>query len=200
MTQADTTRQPKNTQLKPWIIAAGAVIVALLAVVGYVITNNRASSPVAVGSSSPATGGAQTSSAPPTMLAPTWTAEAVLVKLTAAGLPLTNGAVQDENTDPNDQLGRPNGYISRASFELSGGDMTAEKYYVDRGGVIEVWLDAAAAKARSDYIQGLLKAAPLLGTEYHYLNGPVLLRITGKVKPSVATRFEGAITALGSGS
>jgi hypothetical protein len=59
-----------------------------------------------------------------------------------------------------------------------------------------VWPDAASAKARSDYIQGVLKAAPMLGTEYHYLAGPVLVRLSGKLKPSVATTFATAVAAL----
>jgi hypothetical protein len=125
------------------------------------------------------------------------TAKAVLDKLTAAGLRMFNGAVQDENTDPNNLLGRPNGYTSRASFDVPDGAPEADKYSIDRGGVIEVFTDAAAAKTRADYIAGLQKASPILGTEYHYLHGAVLVRITGKVKPSAAARFEVAVTALG---
>jgi hypothetical protein len=124
------------------------------------------------------------------------TAKAVLDKLTAAALPISNSAVQDENTDPNNLLGRPNGYTSRASFDLSGGDPESKPYGIDRGGVIEVFADAAAAKTRADYIAGLQKQSPILGTEYHYLNGPVLVRITGKVKPSDAAKYEAAVAAL----
>jgi hypothetical protein len=123
-------------------------------------------------------------------------AKAVLDKLTAAGLPMSNGAVQDENTDPNNLIGRPNGYTSRASFDVPGGDPDAEKYDTSRGGVIEVFGDAAAAKIRADYIANLQKASPILGTEYHYLRGSVLVRISGKVKPSVAAGFQTTVAAL----
>lgn len=46
-------------------------------------------------------------------------AKAVLDKLTAAGLPVANPAVQDENSDPNNLLGRPNEYTSRARFQAA---------------------------------------------------------------------------------
>jgi hypothetical protein len=123
-------------------------------------------------------------------------ATAVLAKLTAAKLPISNGAVQDENTDPNNLLGRPNGYTSRASFDVTGGDRQGNKATVDRGGVIEVFADATAAKTRADYIAALQKASPILGTEYHYLHGPVLVRVSGKVKPSVAAGFQAAVAGL----
>jgi Na+/H+ antiporter NhaA len=41
-----------------------------------------------------------------------------------------------------------------------------------------------------------LKDLPILGSEYHYLHGRVLVRITGKIKPSVAAKFQAAVTAL----
>jgi hypothetical protein len=62
--------------------------------------------------------------------------------------------------------------------------------------VIEVWPTAAAAKKRADYIRGALADNPILGSEWHYLNGAVLVRITGKVKPSEANRFKAAVDAL----
>lgn len=125
-------------------------------------------------------------------------AKQVLDKLTAAGLPITHAATQDENSDPNNLLGRPGQYTSRASFDVPGGDSGAKPGSVDRGGVVEVFGAAADAKRRVDYIQGLLKGNPVLGTEYDYQAGPVLVRVTGKVKPSVAARFQQAVTKLGS--
>jgi hypothetical protein len=60
-------------------------------------------------------------------------AKAVLDRLRAANLGLTEPAVQDEDTDPNDLLGRPNGYTSRASASLPGGSKDSDKYTIDRG-------------------------------------------------------------------
>lgn len=59
--------------------------------------------------------------------------------LAAAGLPLSSVIVQDETTDPNNKLGRPNQYTSRSSADVPGGDPDADKYGVDRGRVVEVF-------------------------------------------------------------
>jgi hypothetical protein len=123
-------------------------------------------------------------------------AKGVANALATAGLPVTNIVAQDENTDPNNLLGRPGGYLSRASFDVPGGDKDAEQHSVERGGVVEVFLDAAAAQARSKYIQDTLKSMQMLGTEYNYMNGPVLVRIAGKVKPSMAKPFGAALAGL----
>jgi hypothetical protein len=119
-------------------------------------------------------------------------------KLQDADLGLKNVKVQDEDTDPNNLLGRPNGYTSRASADLPGGNTGAEKYSVDRGLVVEVFADATAAKARSEYIQNALKGNAILGTEWHYTTqgGVALIRVTGNVKPSAAKKIEAAVAAL----
>jgi hypothetical protein len=145
--------------------------------------------------SPPAGAASPTATAAPAATA--WDARTVLAKLTAGGLPISNGAVQDENSDPNHLLGRPGGYLSRASFDVPGGDTEAPQFSIDRGGVVEVWPDAAAAKRRAEFIAQTLASSPVLGTEYHYLNGPVLVRLSGTVTPTVAKRFERAVAGLG---
>ena len=57
---------------------------------------------------------------------------------------------------------------------------------VDYGGSVEVFATANEAKARAVYIESVLKADPMLGTEYDYLNGPVLLRVSQYLIPSQA--------------
>lgn len=125
-------------------------------------------------------------------------AKTVLAKLTAAKVGLTNGAVQDENTDPNNLLGRPGGYLSRASADMPGGDKAMKKYGIDRGLVIEVFPGKADADARSKFIQDSLKSVQILGTEYHYRadEGRVLVRVTGRVKPSAAKKVEQAVAGM----
>jgi hypothetical protein len=139
---------------------------------------------------------ASSPAASPTPAPPKIDAKVVAAALAAAKLPVTNIAVQDENTDPNNLLGRPGSYTSRASFDVTGGDENGDPFDIDRGGVVEVFADAAAAQARSKYIQDTLRSMQILGTEYHYLNGPVLVRVSGKVKPSVAKPFEAAVAGL----
>lgn len=145
--------------------------------------------------------------APPAAPAPSTTttapaepvdAGALIKRLKAKEVGLSNVAVQDEDTDPNNLLGRPNGYTSRASADLPGGDKNADKYSVDRGVVVEVFTDADAVASRSDYIQGLLKGNPVLGSEWHYKTaaGRALVRVTGNVKPSAAKKLETAVGSL----
>jgi hypothetical protein len=124
-------------------------------------------------------------------------ARAVLAKFTAAGLPLTGGSVQDDSTDPDDLLGRKDGYSSRASFDLPGADTGADPHSIGRGGVIEVWPDASGAKARADHFATLEKDNPMMGNDYRYLSGPVLVRITGRVDASLAAKFGAIVATLG---
>jgi hypothetical protein len=51
-------------------------------------------------------------------LADAMDARAVIDALKKAGLPLSAIAEQNEDTDPNDKIGRPGGYTSRASADL----------------------------------------------------------------------------------
>lgn len=168
------------------LLAPAALLVAVLAA----CSSNAPSKPAPAAATPTAT------SASPSPSAPAMDAKTVVDRLQAAGLPVSNVVVQTEASDPNHLLGRPNGYTSRASFDLPGGNANAQAGDSDRGGAVEVWPDAAAAKARSAYIQGQLKANPMLGTEYDYINGGALLRITGLVVPSTAQTFQAALTKL----
>lgn len=119
----------------------------------------------------------------------------VLDDITAAGLPADHVTIWTAETDPVGLLGRPNQYVAAASFDLPDGDPTATAGRIGRGGVVEIWPDAQSAQARSTFIQNTLKAGNgLLGTEYHYLHGPVLLRITGTVPPAEAAKYGKALT------
>jgi hypothetical protein len=185
-------RRPGRTQLR-WRPVTVVVFGLAIGLAGCSSDGTPATQPVPSATASIKTADVAPSAQVST---PAVDAAAVLAALSSAGLPMSHGSVQDEDSDPNNLLGRPNGYLSRASFDVPGADVNADKYDIDRGGVIEVWPDAASAKARSDYIQGVLKAAPMLGTEYDYLSGSVLVRLSGRIKPSVATKFATAVAAL----
>jgi hypothetical protein len=122
------------------------------------------------------------------------TAATILAAITRAGL-ITGGQVQTVDTDPNQLLGRPGGYVSRASFDLPGGDPDGEPGTIERGGVIEVFTDAAGAKRRADYIADFTTGTPALNGEYDTLHGAVLLRIDHPVAPDVAGRVDAAVAA-----
>lgn len=99
-----------------------------------------------------------------------------------------------EKTDSNKLLGRPNGYTSAAVLADRDADQcTSALDGIDCGVVVEVWPDAQAVTSRVAYIQGILKNAPALGSEFDYPSGAALLRVNGKVvEPSVARSYEAA--------
>jgi hypothetical protein len=137
--------------------------------------------------------------AEPTAPADDRTAEEVFEDLSDSidGLSLT--LVYDEDSDPNKLLGRPNGYSSKVAFaddRVKLDEFAAESLAndaIERGGSVEVFPDASGAQARADYIQGVLKSAGGLGSEYDYVKGPVLVRVTGDLVPSKARDYEAAL-------
>jgi len=139
---------------------------------------------------------AQTSSAAAPVAA--LDAEARLARLVAVLPQVSQVMVYDAANDPNDLLGRPGGYTSKVAFadsRVPAEDVASEDAdALKRGGSIEVFPDAAAAKARSDYIQSIVQGATMLGTEYHYLDGGALLRVSGILTPEEAATYETAWT------
>ena len=96
-----------------------------------------------------------------------------------------------ENNDPNNLLGRPNGYTAAVVIYDQGGSCSGD-LGVDCGATVEQWPSGADANARKDYIQGILKKAPLLGSEWDLVSGPILVRVSGKLKPSVEAVYSKA--------
>jgi hypothetical protein len=139
-----------------------------------------------------------------TAAAPSTTAQAMdaataLATLKDAGLPITDSAVITETNDANDLIGRPGQYVSKVAFADSrlGVPIDPAEPGNEGGGSIEVFADDAEAQARSDYIQETLQSlGPIAGTEYHYLAGPILVRVTGELPPSVAAEYGAAVADL----
>lgn len=122
------------------------------------------------------------------------TAAALAAELQAAVPTVTSVSAITEENDSNDMIGRPNGYVggeflvdSRATECIDGG--------VDCGAVIEDWASAADARTRSDYIQGILKDSPALGSQYNYLRDGLLLRVSGELPPSASAEYEAVFVA-----
>jgi hypothetical protein len=119
----------------------------------------------------------------------------VVAWLKAAGVTVKATKVYDEDSDPNNMLGRPGGYTSKAAFQdkrVPASEYGSEVDDPNRGGSVEVFADQAAALARARDVQTKLKAFGL-GTEYDYVVGGVLVRVTGTVKPSQAAAYEKAL-------
>ena len=107
-----------------------------------------------------------------------------------------SATVYTADTDPNNLLGRPGGYTSKADFT---DDRAKPKLddEVQNGGSVEVFEDSAAAEGRAKSIADILKAAKIFGTEYHYVSGGVLLRVSGALTPDQAAEYEAALKTLG---
>lgn len=109
------------------------------------------------------------------------------------------GTVTAEN-DPNHLLGRPGEYTSKVTFsdswvqasQVTGSDPGA----VERGGAVELFADAADARARAEYIRGIAESSPAL-TEYDYVHGSVLVRVSRYLTPKQAAQYEAAAAGLG---
>ena len=99
-----------------------------------------------------------------------------------------------EDNDPNDLIGRPNGYVAAVVLKDPRAEC-ADGIGIECGATVEEWPDADAAEARADYISTLQADSPFLGSEYHYLVGPVLVRVTGELKPSEAEEYESAVNS-----
>jgi len=139
------------------------------------------------------------SSTTPAAKDPTMAPTTVAQDATALAGPLKAGLASvtkivtiTEDNDPNDDIGRPGGYTSAAVIYDKNVKCEGKDVVVGCGAKIEVFESAAAAKARAAYIQGLIKAMPIVGKEYDYLRGVALLRIAGEVKPSLAKQYNTA--------
>lgn len=156
------------------------------------------SSPVA----SPSAQATPVSTATPTSTSTPRTLDAagVIGELKSAGLPITLTVTYSATSDPNHLLGRPNGYQSKASFKdgrVKASDANDSSLgSVDLGGSIEVYPSSAGATGRAQYIQQSLKGFPMLGTEYDYVAGSVLVRVSGLLTPDQATGYQTALTAI----
>jgi hypothetical protein len=118
-------------------------------------------------------------------------AAAVATALKARVKSITKVTAVTEAMDENQLLGRNGQYTSLAWITDSGA--TAGKTGTDGGAVVEMFANAEDAKTRSDYIQKVLKAmGPVAGTEWHHLDGATLLRVNGKLKPSVNAQYTAA--------
>lgn len=111
----------------------------------------------------------------------TRTATDVVLAFERAGLPVLNVVILDAASDPNRMLGRPGGYLSKATF-FDGRHPRGEFGDDDGQNTVEVFATPAAAKARRDYIARVTRGIPYL-TQYMVLNGRVLARFDKALLP-----------------
>jgi hypothetical protein len=130
---------------------------------------------------------------------PQETAEQVIARL-ATRIPTARlSVVYNAQTDPNELLGTPNAYVSKAAFTDTRIDPAqandTETGSIELGGSVEVFLDEADARARKQYLDQTLAELPIDVSEYSYLHGPVLLRLSRHLTPEQAAEYEAALGA-----
>lgn len=120
-------------------------------------------------------------------------AEAAIAQLKTAGFPIGEMVVYTAATDQNNLLGRPNQYVSKATFRdtrLPVGDPLE----VASGGSVETFATEADMLARKTYIEGIAKSPPF--AEYDYGQGRILLRLSSKLTPDQALAYQQALATV----
>lgn len=109
------------------------------------------------------------------------------------------GTTVTAESDANHLLGRPHQYTSKITFTDSRIPATdtegIEPGDLQLGGSIETFANTADAKTRHDYIQAATSAIPAL-TEYGYLHGNHLIRVSHLLTPAQAADYEKAAAKL----
>jgi hypothetical protein len=188
------TRHPPNPVARPTRVNLRATTLAALAVVAALASGcSNSDDHTEIATPPPA---AQPAATPTSTPSPTATRTAVeYATALKAAMPRIKKVYEvTEKTDSNKLIGRPNGYTSAAVLaDQAAPSCVGALNGIDCGVVIEVWPDVQAVSGRVSYIQGILKNAPALGSEFDYPAGAALLRVNGKVAgPSVARSYESA--------
>jgi hypothetical protein len=121
-------------------------------------------------------------------------ANEVLQGLKDKDLPIGESVAYTAKNDPNDLLGRPNQYTSKATFKDTrlNHDPMAAKIDIQHGGSIEVFENQDDAIARKNYVENMGKVfSP--ASEYTYREGTVLLRLSHQLTPKQAAEYENAL-------
>lgn len=128
------------------------------------------------------------------------TAEHVVTELVKRIPTVKPGVVFTAETDPNRLLGRPTGYLSKASFtdsRIPAGEVTGtSEGAVERGGSVEVFADEQGAQRRMRFIQQIASGLPA-AVEYDYTAGPVLVRVSKTLTPAQASEYQKALDEIG---
>lgn len=110
------------------------------------------------------------------------------------GAGATNLVAYTPETDPNRLQGRPGAYTDLVAFDLPGRDATGAPS-IARGGDVEIFADPADLARRVQYLDSVIAKLPTL-TEYHFVHGLILVRITGALTPDAANKVRDAVQAL----
>ncbi|MBV9026594.1 MAG: hypothetical protein JO362_22990 [Streptomycetaceae bacterium] len=122
-------------------------------------------------------------------------------KLLSASVPTAKmtGTVTAAN-DPNSLLGRPHEYTSKITFSDSRIPASDTQFAglgdVDLGGAIEAFANAQDATTREQYLQAITAKMSMF-SEYDYVHGTVLIRVSHYLTPDQAKEYETAVNKVG---
>lgn len=124
------------------------------------------------------------------------TAEEIVRQLVEKVPSARASVVYTADTDPNELLGRPGGYTSKAGFTDVRITDEEPDGRVEAGGSVEVFAKSGQARKRAEYISAVTEGMPMLGPEYDYVAGPVLLRVAQGLTPEEAKEYETALRII----
>jgi len=117
-------------------------------------------------------------------------AEGLLTELKEKNSNLDKIQAFTEETDPNEKLGRPGNYISKADFTDTRLDQEGSEYLV--GGTLETFSSKEDCKKRAEYLNKMND--PSIGflalNQYVYQYDKVLLRIDYDLTPEQADEYK----------
>lgn len=117
-------------------------------------------------------------------------AEGLLTELKEKNSNLDKIQAFTEETDPNEKLGRPGSYISKADFSDTRLDQEGSEYLV--GGTLETFSSKEDCKKRAEYLNKMND--PSIGflalNQYVYQYDKVLLRIDYDLTPEQADEYK----------
>lgn len=106
-----------------------------------------------------------------------------------------------ETNDSNNLIGRPGGYASAAVLVDSRvpGQTPSDPETgptIDMGARVEIYPTEAGAQQRAALLETVAAQAPMLANDWVYREGKVVLRVSGKLLPSVNDQYHAAWTRV----
>lgn len=119
------------------------------------------------------------------------TAEDVVERFKKLNMPIGEVIVYNEETCPNDLLGRPGQYIGKADWE----DTRVEQFGDSlTGGTVEVFDNQNSSLKRKEYLEPFLEEAMFL--QYLFVHKNVIVRIDKELTPTQADEYKDALESL----
>ena len=110
-------------------------------------------------------------------------ASAIVQKFVESGFPIENIVAYNEQTDPNNLLGKPKSYTSKVSFA----DSRVEQIGSDpEGGTVEVFNNKTDATARNEYVSSF--SGTIFGS-YVYQVDNIVARFSYKLTQEAADQY-----------